>query len=282
MSFCFNFIYLIYIFHRINSFLILSMNVIIVDDCIRIIELDDGTNLFENKNDRCYITEVADYHSPLFAPIPYEISQKIKIVVGDVEGECYLKMDVFINNKTLKNDDIKFWSCDNCDNYFNFYDKKLYCFNPSSYQGVNNYTYYFYINSLEQLDFNTSEYFYYLNFTNDISISTTDIENPINLIDLYSLNNLYAKNSEGDIITPFYKYIYYKLSFDELSTQEGTFMGSDESDIDLKLDENTYSRISKNKNLSYILSEEEINNRVVYISFKLGIYNNQKQLIILK
>ena len=49
---------------------------------------------------------------------------------------------------------------------------------------------------------------YYLNNKNYIYISCSDFNNVINLIDLYSLNNLYAKNSEGNIITPFYKYIY--------------------------------------------------------------------------
>jgi len=114
MTLC-NFIYFIYIFHRINSFLILSMNVLAVDDCIRKIELDDGTNLFENNNDICYVTrDGTGYNSPLFTPIPYEIGQKIKIIIGDISGECYFKMDIFINNKALKHDDIKFWSCDNC------------------------------------------------------------------------------------------------------------------------------------------------------------------------
>ena len=280
MSFYFSFFYLIYIFHRINSFLILSMNVLAVDDCIRKIELDNGTNLFEKNDGSCWGTDHGEgYNSPIFDPIPYDIGQKIKIVIGDVLGICYLKMNIFINSKTLKNDDINFWSCDNCGDYFNFYDNKLYCFSPSSTREKNDYNFYFYINSLEQLDFKTSEYLYYLNCTNDIYISSSDSDNEINLIDLYSLNNLYAKNSEGNIITPFYKYIYYKLSFDDFKTHEGKFIGSDDSNNDIELDENTYSRILENKNLRYVLSNEEKNYGRAYLRFKIGIYNNQKKLI---
>ena len=125
-------------------------------------------------------------------------------------------MDIFINNNSLKNDDIKFWDCDNCFNYgFNDSNKMLNCYPPFTRSTRYNYSFYFKINSLEDIDFNTSEYFYYLNNINDIYISSPDFNNAINLIDLYSLNNLYAKNSEGNIITPFYKYIYYKLSFDK-------------------------------------------------------------------
>ena len=81
MSLCLNFIYFIYIFHRINSFLIISMKVIKVDDCIKKIELDDGTILFEkNKDVECWVSrDGTGYNSPIFDPIPYEIGQKIKI-----------------------------------------------------------------------------------------------------------------------------------------------------------------------------------------------------------
>ena len=126
MSFFFSFFYLIYIFHRINSFLIISMKVLKVDDCIRKIELDDGTNLFEKNDGSCWVSRNGEgYNSPIFAPIPYDIGQKIKIVIGDIDRQCYLKMDIFINNKTLKNDDINFWSCDNCGDDFKFNDDKL-------------------------------------------------------------------------------------------------------------------------------------------------------------
>ena len=93
------------------------------------------------------------------------------------------------------------------------------------------------------------------------------------------MNHLYSKNSEGDIITPFYNYIYYKLFFEEYKIHNGKFIGSDDSNNDIELNENTYSRIVENKNLRYVLSEEEKENRGIHLKIKLGIYNNQKKLV---
>jgi len=189
-------------------------------------------------------------------------------------------MDILVNNNSLKNDNLKFWDCGNCYNYgFNYNDEMLYCHLNQGFQTETNFSFYFNISSLEQLDFNTSEYHYYFNNTNYIYISSLDFNNAINLIDLHSINILYVKNSEGKIITPFYKYIYYKLSFDVFKTHKGKFIGSDESNNDLELDENTYSRIFENKNLRYELSDEEKNNRGVHLKLKIGIYNNKKKLI---
>ena len=253
-----NVVVFLFCFQRIYSFLIISMEVKGVDDCIRKIEFDDGTNIYEkNNNFNC----LSGYDIPTFEPLPYEIGQKIKIVIGDNGGACGFRMEIFINNNTFKNDDKKFWDCDNCNNFgFNYKNNELLnCYFPDEGE-ENNYSFYFNINSLEELDFDTSEYFYYFNNKNNIYISTPDFNNTINLIDLFSENILYAKNSEGDIITPFYNYIYYKLSFDELKTHKGKFIGSDESNNDIKLDDNTYYRIFKNKNLRYELSDEEKNN----------------------
>jgi len=47
------FIFFAFVFQRITPFLILSMTVKIVDDCIRKIELDDGTSLYERHNITC-------------------------------------------------------------------------------------------------------------------------------------------------------------------------------------------------------------------------------------
>ena len=96
---------------------------------------------------------------------------------------------------------------------------------------------------------------------------------------MHSKNNLYAKNLLGDSIEPFYNYIYYKLSFDRLDNHTGKFFGSDNSNNDIELNENVYSRIIANKNLRYKLSDKEKENRGVHLRLKLGIYNNQKNLI---
>ena len=81
----FNFILLIFAFQRINSFLIISMIVKKVDDCIRKIDLDEKINLYVRNNITCdhFRGENLDYNKPIFAPIPYGLGQKIRIEVGD-------------------------------------------------------------------------------------------------------------------------------------------------------------------------------------------------------
>ena len=236
MGFYLRILFIIFVFQRTNSFLTISMIVKKVDDCIRKIELEDGTNLYERNNTICdYLNgNNLDYNIPIFDPIPYEIGQKIKIVIGDLMGDCLLEIDIFINNNTLKNNDKNFWDCNNClNNAFTYENNIINCNPHNTDHGDSNFSFYFHINSLEQLDFKPSEYLYYLNNKNYFYISSPDFNKAINLIDLYSVNNLYAKNSEGDIITPFYKYIYYKLSFDEFITHKGKFIGSDDSNTDL-------------------------------------------------
>ena len=277
MGFFVNVIFLVFIFQRIYSFLIISMTIKKLDDCIRKIELDDGIVLFEKETSRCTVKEEYTYNEPIFGPIPYEIGENIKIIVGDATQGCGLRMEILVNNNKLADNNIKFWKCNNC-NSFN-YDGTYKWINCGPNVDANNYSFYFNISSLEQLDFNTSEYFYYLNNTNNIYILSPDFNNAINLIDLYSENILYAKNSEGNIIKFSYKYIYYKLFFDDFKTHKGKFIGSDESNNDIELDDNTYSRIFENKNLRYEPSDEEKNNKEAYIRFKIGIYNNQKKLI---
>ena len=202
MDFFLYLISFIFVFQRINSFLIVSMIVKKVDDCIKKIELDDGTNLYErDENSLCDYSNGnnLDYNIPIFEPIPYELGQKIKIVIGDkgrtTGNVCGFNMDVFVNNKTINNMSAIFWGCDNCIDFLNNYENNmLNCFPPQSISEANNYNFYFNLSSLDQLDFDTSEYFYYLKKENNIYISSSDFNNAINLIDLYSSNNLYAKN----------------------------------------------------------------------------------------
>ena len=210
MVFYINVIFFLFSIQRIYSFLILSMEVKRVDDCIRKIELDDGTNLYErDSNTECFHTNF-DYNNPIFESIPYEIGQTIKIVIGDPGGyECFFKMDISLNNKIINESDMKFWNCDDCyDNGFNYEENYLTCHPNINMKVSKDYNFYFKINSLNDLDIQTSEYLYYFNNTKDIYISCPDFNKAINLIDLFSVNNLYSKNSEGDIITPFYNYIY--------------------------------------------------------------------------
>ena len=230
----FNFFFLIFPFQRINSFLIISMIVKKVDDCIRKIDLDEKINLYVRNNITCnhFRGENLDYNKPIFAPIPYELGQKIRIEVGDnginnMNGDCYFDMDIFINNRTLNNNNKELWECNDCNNYhyFDNSNQALNCYQfGNNFEGQKNYSFYFQLNSLKQLDIPISEYFYFLNNTNYFFISPNDFNNTINLIDLYSENNLYAKNSEGNIAAPFYDYIYYKIFFEKYSNHKGKFL----------------------------------------------------------
>ena len=278
----YRFIFLIFMLQRINPFLIISMKVNQVDGCIRKIEIDNETTLYERDNITCYYFQGnnLDYNIPIFPPIPYEIGQKIKILIGDIAGNCFFDMDIIINNKTIKNDNIELWSCGDCENNnLNIENNILKCYESGKNVEPKNFSFYFQINSLKQLGFPTSEYFYVLNNTNYFFISPDDFNNTVNLIDLSSKVNLYAKNKDGKIISPFYDYIYYKLFFDIFSIYEGEFYGSDESNNVLILNEETYSRIFQNKNLRYNLSDEEKMNKGVHLKLKIGIFNNQKKRI---
>ena len=87
MVFMFNFFFFIFTFQKITSFLIISLNIIKADDCIRRIELEDGTILFRYDNDEVCDMEkkrAHGYTEPSFDQIPYELGQKLKIVNGDL------------------------------------------------------------------------------------------------------------------------------------------------------------------------------------------------------
>ena len=165
MGFYFNVMLFILFFQKIKPFLIISMTKKNIDDCIRKIELDDGTNLFEKNTSECAVSEKYVYNEPLIEQIPYELGQKIKIVIGDGNnaGICGFLMDIYVNNNAIKNNDLKFWDCDNCINYYyNHTNNMINCYPPFTVKGPNNYSFYFSINSLKQLDFNTSEYLSYM------------------------------------------------------------------------------------------------------------------------
>jgi hypothetical protein len=153
-------IILLLVFQRINPFLTLSMVVKHVDDCIKKIELDDDTNLYTRDNITCSYADGfnLDYDIPIFPPIPYELGQKIKILIGDKGQNCSLKMEIKVNDNIIKDNDIQFWTCENCNNFgFNYDNNMLNCYPPGTNDIQNDYNFFFEISSLAQLDFNTSE-----------------------------------------------------------------------------------------------------------------------------
>ena len=166
MSLYFLFTFFIFIFQRINPFLIISFKINEIDDCIRKIELVDNAILYEKTSDDCHTDGSDTYYDILLPEIPYELGQKIKIVIGDdghISGICGLNVDIIINNNTIKNDILEFWSCDNCnDSSFNVEKNMLSCFSGRNYYGKKNYSFYFQINSLHQLLFLFLEKYFHL------------------------------------------------------------------------------------------------------------------------
>ena len=266
-----------------NLFLIISMEIIEVDDCIGKIYLEDNTILYERNYPFCDGPQI-EYPNPIVDKIPYDIGQKIFIDLVDLGTLCRLKIKVYVNNIAINNDDSIFWNCINCygDNGGYLYDSQnfvLSCYdNAKDYHAVNgtkyNFIFYFKINFLSQLGFDISEYTYYLTKDNYFYISSLDLNEDIELIDFYLINNLYAKNGNNELITPYYEYIKYKLFFDKYLIYSGKFIGVDKSNNDIELDENKYSRISINKPLRYRLSQLEKNNNGVHLKVKIGIFNN--------
>ena len=283
------FISFLFIIRKTKSFLIISMSLLSVDDCLKKIYLDEGSILYQRLTGGCSFNGLS-YNTILFAPIPYDIGQTIYVDIGDIGGECGIKIITNINNNQINPEDPeakKCWTCSNCEgegkNYiYDNINKQFLCYNENSHPVINGqfytFTFYFQIKSFLELGLSTSEYFYYLTNQNYFYISPPDLNQIINLIELYSINNLYAKNDE-EIIKPFYEYIKYKLIFDNFSSYSGKFIGTDNNNNDIELTEYTFSTISPNKNLRYELSESEIKNNGIHLRFKIGIYNNQDKLI---
>ena len=267
----FYFIFLIINFMNIKAFLIISIDIKSADDCVRKIEL--GNNLIFQK-DSCHSSryEVIE--------ISYEIGQTLHIEVNDSGGiACSLKaiIDVYnINNITM--DKNEFWWCENCaSNYiFDNNNKMLRCY--SNIEQVNNekrmYNFYFKINTFSQLGLTIPGYYYYLTDKNYFFISSPILSGKIDLIDLSSLDNLYVKIQGQNKQISDYKYIYYKLILYKFILYEGKFYGSDESDNDIILSEETYSKISQTKSLKYELSNYEKEKNGAHIRLGISIFHN--------
>ena len=199
------------------------MEIINVDDCIKSIKLENNTILYYRTRLDCEYVENNDNRNEYyFEQIPYEIGQRVNIEILDVGGECYLTAKVKVNEYEIYSNNRNFWKCDNCqENTLSeaTQDKMFLCHIGNAYpvdqSRYLHFHFYFQINSILNLGLlmqDISEYLYYLNDTNYFFISPSNLNETIDLIDLHSLDILYAKNKDG-IIPPFYNYIYYKLFF---------------------------------------------------------------------
>ena len=88
---------------KIYSFLIVSIKVTAVDDCIKSISLEDE-NIYMGDINNCNLNENIEEKI-----IPYEIGQKINFIIYDIGGECYLRVDVKVNEQYISSNKKKFW-----------------------------------------------------------------------------------------------------------------------------------------------------------------------------
>ena len=84
MSSYFIFTFFIFISQRINPFVIISFKINKIDDCIRKIELVDNAILYEKTSEYCHTDGIDTYYDIPLPEIPYELGQKIKIVIGEM------------------------------------------------------------------------------------------------------------------------------------------------------------------------------------------------------
>jgi len=270
----FYFIFLIINFLNIKVFLIISLKILNVDDCVSKVKLENNI-IFQNNN--CH-------NEPKFKfiEISYEIGQTLNIEVNDSGGiACSLKSIINVYNiYNITMDKKEFWWCENCaTNYiYDGNNEMLRCYN--NINDVNNerrmYNFYFKIDTFSQLGLTLPGYYYYLTDKNYFFISSPILIGKIDIFDLTSMDNLYVNIQGQNKQISDYKYIYYKLFFYKYISYEGKFYGSDESNNDIILNEETYSIISLNKPLRYELSNQEKEKNGIHIKFK---FKNQTEQV---
>ena len=198
MKYCY-LIFFFIIIQKTRTFLIVSMSISYVDDCLKKILLNNNTILYYKSDDICG-SEFQSYDNPLFEPIPYEIGEIINVYIEDVGCYCGLQITTNVNDNQISTDNGNFWACSNCErhngNYI--YDNEIFkCYIDDSHDVDETkrdiYEFYFQIRSISDLGTGISEYSYYLESQNDFYIRPTNLNEKINLINLYSNDNLYAK-----------------------------------------------------------------------------------------
>ena len=268
----FYFIFLIIFLSKINAFLIISLDILNVDDCVTSIYKDNDP-IFINQN--CKLND--NYKNYFHKVISYDIGQSITIEVFDQGGgHCNLQAEIKVYNyMEITINEKEFWSCSDCqtENIFDEDYPNLLCYRSSDRSNENKlYHFNFKIDTFKQIDLDMPEYYYYLNEKNYYFIYSPNLYGKINLIDLSLSENLYIKINKINAKLRDYAYVYYKLFFDEYFNYQGKFFGSDDSNDDKKINNGNYLRITYKK-LSYELSDEERKNNGVHIKLRIGIFH---------
>ena len=74
------FITIFFIFQKTKSFLIISMSLLYIDDCIEKIYFEDGTILYKRSSGSCDFDHFR-YNNPIVSSIPYDIGQIIYVEI---------------------------------------------------------------------------------------------------------------------------------------------------------------------------------------------------------
>ena len=121
------FIIFLCLFFYINAIFYLSIEIVLIDDCIARIYTEDNETILQYYNFTldCKST-TDDYPNPIISSIPYEIGQKLFIdIYGLGGGAGYFSANVYLNEYIIRTQHQRFWTCTNCggDNYNYRYNK---------------------------------------------------------------------------------------------------------------------------------------------------------------
>ena len=290
------------LFQRANLTYYISFEIIEIDDCIRKIYIADQLHFTYTPERRVcdpYFNDRADcdpskkfmYPTDLMIIKNYEykLGTEIKIIFEDWNRlNGYMKMNVIINEYTIKPVDQSFWKCIDCTNSNNDY---VY---ESSYQGLkfhpegknecneDLYTFIFRIDDIKQLykggkdnqrfeinynyyTFTSNEYY----FEKYVNYSEGDIE--LQLINFNEEDFIRYKDNWSFIFKN--NDFLYRINNDDFP--EGQLNGLDSNNVKIRLTKENPSFIcDDNSGLNYILGDNEKEGDTTTIELYITVYNN--------
>ena len=281
----------LFLFGEIKSEYYLSLKFTEVDDCIRNINLTNGDVIWKFDPATladCDFKYQGIYPKYLTKYYNYQLNTEIKFEFQDsVHYDAFVNIQVNFNEYIIKASDQKFWRCTDCytddGNYIwdgsnNRMDLKK-SGNPG-YKFDDNFAYlyhcYFKISSYEDVYknnyFEVNDKFYSLNDKKYFYYRIPRTQNELELINFNNTENFYVADNKSLSIdcTKFYFNIQY-INPEEF---KGTLHAFGLNDAYLKLGNNYDFKVSKNKGISYILTQQELDSGKVTIKVKMTAFNN--------
>ena len=284
MKMYFLLIFFNFLFFTKNLNLLLTMDIVHVDDCV--------TSVYYQNNEKYRIKEsiecaknnqIYKNENPIVKLLYYNFNNIIDLYVKDYFGnEAALSMNVYLNEYIIRTESLNFWRCRNCNgdegNYIYNADLNLYdcvgTFNAES----KDFHFQFNIGSISDLksSYGHGVYRFPYHFPDKkhIFIYAENFNAPINLINLNSKNFLYILDNYNQVIEPIYELLsfeitldnYFPFSYFEILTLNG---GNNE----VILNYGSRYNIQTSKVLKYKLKEEERIVKGVHLKLKIKIYD---------